>query len=212
MSFCSWSIYGISWGNQTSIARSRINGQLGIRAGLVERAVRSRRYCVVLTQVDQYGPYLAECRTWAEVVKRHLPQVYDFHLADGGTRIIPIAAVNETLIRRLKPSSRSGVQKAKAWKGLWTWLRQSVRSLIEESGSDREPDSTNGDQIIDKGLGTDAGPTDGTGSQGKPIKDTQPEPKPNDPIAHWFKEFFEWLDGKGKKRATVGECCSAWWA
>ena len=118
----------------------RIENQWAIKYAMdwLKKQPGSRNWCLVLTQVDQYGRYLEECKSWSDVIKRHLPQIYDFHVRGGRTRIIPVAAVRDTIVDTQGNSTPRRVPAPGfKWKGLEElveWLRQSIAAMSDDDG------------------------------------------------------------------------------
>lgn len=101
------------------------------------RAVdQPRRYCLVLTQVDQYEELTRTHGDWRELVKKYLPYVYEAHIKRGNADIIPVAAVRGTQVvlddngapRRVpSPGFRhSGFNR------LMEWLGASIEQVVAE--------------------------------------------------------------------------------
>ena len=86
--------------------------------------------CVVLTQIDRYRGNVKQYRSLTELVQKHMPILYAFHLNQGSSHLLAISAVSETQVFAATGESPRRVPKppirSRGLDELMAWLRNAV--------------------------------------------------------------------------------------
>jgi len=99
-----------------------IDNEAVLKAAMDFARKRGKQYCLVLSQADQYNSAVSEFGSpntegsWIEMVRRFLPVTHASHLANGQTRVFPVACVQDTEVipsgESFSPKPRPGFTSA----------------------------------------------------------------------------------------------------